>query len=176
MASSTSNDLKLELITTGEKSGTWGTITNTNLQILEQASSGYLSLAVGSADVALSLANYATSNGKNLYYKLTGTLTANRTVTMPDTAERVFIVEDATDRSSSLYTLTVKTVSGTGLVLPTGQRIDLATGDVVVKIGQTVIVTGEELALATDTVDVISWNPIIPGATGIWIPIDPDNP
>ena len=120
MASSTSTDLKLELITTGEKSGTWGTITNTNLQILEQAASGYLSLAVGSADVALSLANHATANGKNLYYKLTGTLTANRTVTMPDGAERVFIVEDATTRSASNYTLTVKTVSGTGLALPIG--------------------------------------------------------
>jgi hypothetical protein len=120
MASSTSNDLKLELITTGEKSGTWGTITNTNLQILEQAASGYLSLDVGSADVALSLANHATANGKNLYYKLTGTLTANRSVTMPDSAERVFIVEDATTRSASNYTLTVKTVSGTGLALPIG--------------------------------------------------------
>ena len=120
MASSTSTDLKLELITTGEKSGTWGTITNTNLQILEQAASGYLSLAVGGADVALSLATHATANGKNLYYKLTGTLTAARTVTMPDCAERVFIVEDATARSSSNYTLTVKTVSGTGLALPVG--------------------------------------------------------
>ena len=120
MASSTSTDLKLELITTGEKSGTWGTITNTNLQILEQAASGYLSLAVGGADVALSLATHATANGKNLYYKLTGTLTANRTVTMPDGAERVFIVEDATARSSSNYTLTVKTVSGTGLALSVG--------------------------------------------------------
>ena len=120
MASSTSTDLKLELITTGEKSGTWGTITNTNLQILEQAASGYLSLAVGSSDVALSLANHATANGKNLYYKLAGTLTAARTVTMPDGAERVFIVEDATARSSSNYTLTVKTVSGTGVTLPVG--------------------------------------------------------
>ena len=120
MASSTSTDLKLELITTGEKSGTWGTITNTNLQILEQAASGYLSLAVGSGDVALSLANHATANGKNLYYKLTGTLTAARTVTMPDGAERVLIVEDATARSSSNYTLTVKTVSGTGITLPVG--------------------------------------------------------
>ena len=120
MASSTSSDLKLELITTGEKSGTWGTITNTNLQILEQAASGYISLAVGSGDVALSLANHATANGKNLYYKLTGTLNANRTVTMPDSSERVFIVEDATARSSSNYTLTVKTVSGTGLALPIG--------------------------------------------------------
>ena len=120
MAASTSSDLKLELITTGEKSGTWGTITNTNLQILEQAASGYISLAVGSGDVALSLANHATANGKNLYYKLTGTLTANRSVTMPDSAERVFIVEDATTRSSNNYTLTVKTVSGTGLTLPVG--------------------------------------------------------
>jgi hypothetical protein len=120
MASSTSTDLKLELITTGEKSGTWGTITNTNLQILEQAASGYLSLAVGGADVALSLATHATANGKNLYYKLTGTLTGNRIVTMPDGAERVFIVEDATARSASNYTLTVKTVSGTGLALPVG--------------------------------------------------------
>ena len=120
MASSTSSDLKLELITTGEKSGTWGTITNTNLQILEQAASGYISLAVGSGDVALSLANHATANGKNLYYKLTGTLTANRSVTMPDSAERVFIVEDATTRSASNYTLTIKTVSGTGLTLPVG--------------------------------------------------------
>ncbi len=120
MASSTSTDLKLELITTGEKSGTWGTITNTNLQILEQAASGYLSLSVASSDVALSLANHATANGKNLYYKLTGTLAANRTVTMPDGAERVFIVEDATARSASNYTLTVKTVSGTGIALPVG--------------------------------------------------------
>ena len=107
-------------MTTGEKSGTWGTITNTNLQQLEQAASGYLSLAVGSSDVALALSNGAVSNGKNLYFKLTGTLTANRTVTMPDSSERVFIVEDATARSSSNYTLTVKTVSGTGLALPIG--------------------------------------------------------
>jgi hypothetical protein len=67
-------------------------------------------------------------------------------------------------------------IIGKAVVLPTGQRVDLATGDVVIKIGQTVLVTGEELALATDTVDVISWNPIIPGATGVWIPIDPNNP
>ena len=120
MASTYSSDLKLELMTTGEKSGTWGTITNTNLQQLEQAVSGYIAIDVGSADVALSLANGAVSNGKNLYFKLTGTLTADRIVTMPDSAERVFIVEDATDRSASLFTLTVKTVSGTGITLPVG--------------------------------------------------------
>ena len=120
MASTYSSDLKLELITTGEKSGTWGTITNTNLQQLEQAVSGYIEIDVAAADVALALSNGAVSNGKNFYFKLTGTLTANRTVTMPDSAERVFVVEDATNRSSSLYTLTVKTVSGTGVTLPVG--------------------------------------------------------
>ena len=125
MASSTSSDLKLELITTGEKSGTWGTITNTNLQILEQAASGYFTQSVASADLALSLSTFAVSNGKNLYYKFTGTLAANRTVTMPDSAERVFIVEDATARSSSNYTLTVKTVSGTGITIPIGAKIVL---------------------------------------------------
>jgi hypothetical protein len=60
MASSTSSDLKLELMTTGEKSGQWGTITNTNLQILEQAASGYLPLDVASSDVALALSSFTT--------------------------------------------------------------------------------------------------------------------
>ena len=41
---------------------------------------------------------------------------------MPDSAERVFIVEDATTRSSNNYTLTFKTVSGTGVALPVGSR------------------------------------------------------
>ena len=122
MASSTSSDLKLELITTGEKSGTWGTITNTNLQILEQAASGYIAVDVASSDVALALSNHAVSNGKNLYFKLTGTLAADRTVTMPDSAERVFIVEDATTRGSSNRTLTIKTASGTGVALPVGSK------------------------------------------------------
>ena len=125
MASSTSSDLKLELITTGEKAGTWGTITNTNLQILEQAASGYFTQSIAAADLALSLSTYAVSNGKNLYYKFTGNLTGNRTVTMPDSAERVFIVEDATSRTSNNYTLTVKTVSGTGVTIPVGAKVVL---------------------------------------------------
>jgi len=107
---------------TGEKAGTWGTITNTNLQQLEQAASGYISIDVASSDVALAVSNGAVSNGKNLYFKLTGTLAANRTVTLPDSIERVIIIEDATARSSSNYTLTIKTASGTGIALPIGSK------------------------------------------------------
>tara|TARA_R110002126_G_scaffold234590_1_gene378606 strand:+ start:65 stop:790 length:726 start_codon:yes stop_codon:yes gene_type:complete len=121
MASSYSTDLKLELVATGEKAGLWGSITNTNLQILEQAASGYLSLNVASSDITLALDNGGESNGKNLYFKLTGTLAGNRTLTMPNNAERVFIIEDATDRTTAnKYTLSVKATSGTPVPIPVG--------------------------------------------------------
>ncbi len=120
MASTYTTNLQLEKVTTGEKAGLWGTITNTNLEILEQAASGYLSVDVAAADVTLVLNDGATGTGKNLYYKLTGTLAGNRQLIMPTTAERVFVVEDATVRSSSNYTLTIITSSGTGYTMPVG--------------------------------------------------------
>jgi len=123
MASTYSNDLKLELITTGEKAGLWGSITNTNLQILQQAASGYLSLAMtGSSDITVSLTDGAVSDGKNLYFKLTGTLARNQTLIMPSGSERVFIIEDATDRTTAnKYTLSVKTASSsTPVAVPVG--------------------------------------------------------
>ena len=123
MASTFSNDLKLELITTGEKAGLWGSITNTNLQILQQAASGFLSLAMtGSSDVTIALTDGAVSDGKNLYFKLTGTLARNQTLIMPSGSERVFIIEDATDRTTAnKYTLSVKTArSSTPVAVPNG--------------------------------------------------------
>ena len=120
MASTYTTNLQLEKVTTGEKAGLWGTITNTNLEILEQASSGYLSVDVAAADVTLALNDGATSNGKNLFFTLTGTLAGNRNFIMPATAERIFIVKDSTTRSSSNYTLIVKTASGTGYTMPVG--------------------------------------------------------
>ena len=120
MASTYTTNLQLEKVATGEKAGLWGTVTNTNLEILEQASSGYLSVDVASSDVTLVLNDGATSNGKNLFFVLTGTLAGNRNFIMPATAERIFIVKDSTDRSSSNYTLTVKTASGSGYIMPVG--------------------------------------------------------
>ena len=67
-------------------------------------------------------------------------------------------------------------ISASARVLPTGNEIEISVGNVVVKIGQTVGVTGVRINLATGTASVISWNPIVPGATGVWVPIDPDNP
>ena len=71
MASTYSTNTKLELVTTGEKAGQLGGITNTNLQILEQAATGYLAIDMAGASVTLDLTDGATSNGKNIYLKLT---------------------------------------------------------------------------------------------------------
>jgi len=121
MASTYSTDIQLELVTTGEKAGLWGGITNTNLQILEQAATGYVSIDMAAADVTLVLTDGAKSNGKNIYLRLYGTLAANRTLTMPVTAERVWIIKDETVRGTSNRTLDVLTASSSNAVaIPPG--------------------------------------------------------
>ncbi len=80
MANSTSANLKLTVQATGENSGTWGQITNTNLLILEQAIGGFTTFNLTNANRSLTFTNGALSNGKNDVIKLTGTLAANRTV------------------------------------------------------------------------------------------------
>jgi hypothetical protein len=113
MASSYSSDLKLELMVTGEKSGLWGDITNTNLTILQQAIAGYeaISIAGGAQTTALTFSNGLVSNGKNAVIKLTGTITGNQTVTIPDSIEKTYIIENGT---TGAFTVQFKTVSGTG--------------------------------------------------------------
>jgi len=125
MASSFSNDLKLEIISTGEKAGLWGNITNTNLQILQQAASGYIELSMAAnADITLALTDGAISNGKNLYFKLIGNLARNQTLIMPNGAERIFVVEDGTNRTNSKFTLSVKTTSSsTPVAVPVGATL-----------------------------------------------------
>ena len=119
MASTYSGDLQLELITTGEKAGLWGTITNNNLKILELSSTGYYTVSIAAGDLTLNLDNGSslgdsTATGKNLMIEVTGTLAASRSITMPTGAERVFIVKDSTTRSNSNYTIGVQNVGGTG--------------------------------------------------------------
>ena len=131
MASTYSTDLSLELVTTGEKAGLWGAITNTNLQLLQTAASGFVEVTLSSGTATLSLADgSATANGKNLYIKLTGTLSGNASLEMPATttggnANRVFFVEDATTRGGAgdSYTVTLLTTgqsAGTQVPLPEG--------------------------------------------------------
>ena len=113
MASSYSTDLKLELMVTGEKAGLWGDITNTNLNILQQAICGYEQVSVNATSaITLAFTNGALSNGKNAIIEITGTPSADATVNIPDGVEKSYIFRNSTSGSS---TLTIKTTSGTGV-------------------------------------------------------------
>ena len=128
MASTFSTDLALELVATGEKAGLWGTITNTNLQILQQSTSGVIDVAMtASSDKTLLFSDGATSDGKNIYLKLTGTMTGNVSLIIPasttgGTATRVYVIQDATDRTTAnKYTLGIKTAgSSNPIAVPVG--------------------------------------------------------
>ena len=115
---STFSDLGIELMATGENAGTWGTKTNTNLQIVEKAIAGYVekSIAGGAQTTALSITDgdttESTSVARHAVIKLTGTITGNQIVTVPDSIEKVYIVVNGT---SGAYTVQFKTASGTGV-------------------------------------------------------------
>ena len=121
MASSYSADLKLELMVTGEKSGLWGDITNTNLNILQQAIAGYeeVSIAGGAQTTALTFSNGIISDGKNAVIKFTGTITGNQIVTVPDGIEKTYSLINGT---SGAFTVEIKTVSGSGFTFSATEK------------------------------------------------------
>ena len=112
---STYNELGIELMATGENAGTWGTKTNTNLDIIQQAVAGYVAQAVtdsGTTALTITDGSTSTSVARHMVIKLTGALTGTSTVTVPNSVEKLYIVENATTGSQ---TVTFKTVSGTGV-------------------------------------------------------------
>jgi hypothetical protein len=132
---STYNDLGIELMATGENAGTWGTKTNTNLDIIQQAVAGYVAQAVtdsGTTTLAITDGSTSTSVARNMVIKLTGALTGTSTVTVPDSVEKLYIVENATTGSQ---TVTFKTVSGTGVnFTSTGYKFLFSDGTNIVEI------------------------------------------
>lgn len=120
MASTYSSDLKLELMATGENAGTWGTKTNNNLNLVQQGVAGYQAIDVASSDVALAMTDGTVSNARNATLKFTGTLAANRIVTIPNSIEKVYNIVDGTNHAN--YTLTFKTASGSGVLLCEGNN------------------------------------------------------
>jgi len=119
MASSFS-DLGLELMVTGENAGTWGDKTNTNLELVQQAIAGYQSVTVsGTGTTTLNMTDGTISNARNAVIKLEGTITGNINVTIPDSIEKTYIVENAT---SGAHTVTFKTTSGTGFTFGTTEK------------------------------------------------------
>ena len=122
MASTYSTDLKIELMVTGENAGTWGNKTNDNLNVIQQAIAGYgeQSIAGGAQTTALTIANSPTlSVARNIVLKLTGTITGNQIVTVPNGIEKTWIVYNGT---IGAFTVEFKTVSGTGPTFSTTDK------------------------------------------------------
>ena len=111
---STYTPLGIELQATGENAGTWGTKTNTNLQIVEQIVGGYTaqSIAGGAQTTALSVSDGST--GATLAHRViefTGTITGNQIVTIPLDVQTFYILKNSTSGS---YTVQFKYTSGSG--------------------------------------------------------------
>jgi hypothetical protein len=116
MASTYSSDLKLELMATGENSGTWGDKTNDNLNLIQQAIAGYEAIALSDGGtVTLAMTNATISNARNMVIKFTGTLTGASIVTIPDSIEKFYIFDCSAVVGPT--NLTIKTASGTGFTL-----------------------------------------------------------
>jgi hypothetical protein len=113
---STYSPLKIELIGTGEQSGTWGTTTNTNLgTAIEEAITGSADVAFSSADVTLTLTNTnASQTARNLRLNLTGTSGGARNLTVPN-IEKFYII-----RNALADTVTVKNSTGGTYAIPAG--------------------------------------------------------
>ena len=162
MANSTSASLKLTVQQTGENSGTWGQFTNTNLLILEQAIGGYDAVGLNATTGAtLTFSNGVLSNGKNQVLRLTGTITTNVNVVIPDSIEKTYLVENAT---SGAFTVTFKTTSGTGATWSTtdkGYKILYSDGTNVVDITADL---GDVTLGAVTSGGITATGNIVPGA------------
>ena len=120
MASTYVNNLRLNEMATGDASGTWGTTTNTNLELIGEAL-GYGTEAITTnADTHTStVADGASDAARAMYIKYTGTLDSTCTITIaPNTMKRVQIIENATSGSQSII---ISQGSGANVTIPTGK-------------------------------------------------------
>jgi len=111
---STFTPLGVELQATGENAGTWGTKTNTNLELIEQIAGGFIqkSIAGGAQTTALAVSDGST--GAELAHRMiefTGTITGNQIVTIPNDVQNFYILKNSTSGS---YTVQFKYATGSG--------------------------------------------------------------
>ena len=111
---STYTPLGVELQATGENAGTWGTKTNTNLQIIEQISGGYIAKSIAGGAQTTALAVSDGSTGAELSHRMiefTGTISGNQIVTIPIDVQTFYFLRNST---SGAYTVQFKYASGSG--------------------------------------------------------------
>jgi len=113
MASSFSTDLKIELMATGENSGTWGDKTNSNLNLVQQAIAGYQSIALTSTNTTLAMTNATISDARNAVLEFTGTITANCTIFVESGIEKTYLIKNST---SGAFTIALNQVGGSSVI------------------------------------------------------------
>ena len=126
MASTYVNDLRLNEMATGDASGSWGTITNTNLELIGEAF-GYGTESIGNADTTITMADGASDAARSFYLKITSSadLTTTRVITLaPNTVSKVWMIENATSGSQII---TIKQGTGATINIPNGHVKMVAT-------------------------------------------------
>jgi len=119
MASTYVNDLRLNELATGDASGTWGTITNTNLELIAEAFSFGTEAITTNADThTTTVADGATDPGRSIYLKYTGTLDSACTITIgPNTISKLWFIENGTSGSQNII---ISQGSGANVTIPAG--------------------------------------------------------
>ncbi len=125
MASSYVNNLRLNEMGTGDASGTWGTTTNTNLELIGEALGIGTEAITTNADThTTTVADGASDAGRAMYLKYTGALDSDCTITIgPNTMKRVQIIENATTDSGSSgpYNIIISQGSGSNVTVANGK-------------------------------------------------------
>ena len=114
------NDLRLKEIATGDEAGTWGTSTNTNLELIAEAFSFGTEAITTNADThTTTIADGATDPGRSIFLQYTGTLDSTCTITIgPNTVSKLWFIENATSGSQSII---ISQGSGANITIPNGQ-------------------------------------------------------
>ena len=114
------NDLRLKEIATGDEAGTWGTSTNTNLELIAEAFSFGTEAITTNADThTTTIADGSTDPGRSLFLKYTGTLDSACTITIgPNTVSKLWLIENATSGSQNII---IKQGSGATVTIANGQ-------------------------------------------------------
>ena len=120
MASTYVNDLRLNEMATGDQSGSWGTVTNTNLELIAEAFSYSAEAITTNADAhTTTIADGATDPGRSMFLKYTGTLDSACTITIgPNTVSKLWFIENATSGSQNII---IKQGSGATVTIASGK-------------------------------------------------------
>ena len=117
MASTYSDRLRIELISAGDQSGTWGDTTNTNLgTLIEESIAGVAVVSMSDSDYTLTANNGVTDEARQMVLRVTGTITATRQVIVPQ-KEKLYVVHNLTSGGQKIH---VKTSAATGVEVSDG--------------------------------------------------------